>query len=228
MYPLRILPAGDAALLVSLPQIVDPEQHAWCVSLADRLRASTPAVTDVVVGYCTVTIYFDPLSVDADKLEQHVRRSAETLGRVRPDEGGLLEVPVCYGGEFGPDLADVAAFCGCSEAEVIARHSARTYRVYVIGFVPGFAYMATVDPGIAAPRRAMPRTAVPPGSVAIAGSQTGIYPAETPGGWNIIGRTPVKPFEAGRTPPFLFNAGDRVRFQPVSADAFVAAAAKRT
>ena len=224
MYPLRILPAGDAALLVSLPQIVDPGLNGWCVSLAHRLRASGPAVTDVVVGYCTVTIYFDPLAVDAPELEQAVRRSAEGLERARSEEGGVLEVPVCYGGEFGPDLADVAAFGGCSQADVIARHSAPTYRVYVIGFVPGFAYMATVDPRIAAPRRATPRTAVPPGSVAIAGSQTGIYPAATPGGWNIIGRTPLRPFEAGRTPPFLFKAGDRVRFHAITGDELEAAA----
>jgi inhibitor of KinA len=124
---------------------------------------------------------------------------------------------VCYGGEYGPDLDDVAAFAGCSAEDVVARHLSREYRVYLVGFIPGFAYMAEVDPSIAAPRRSTPRTAVPAGSVAIAGGQTGVYPSVTPGGWNIIGRTPLAPYDASRSEPFLFRSGDRVRFQRVHA-----------
>jgi len=110
----------------------------------------------------------------------------------------------------------VARFAGCTTEEVVARHAAVTYRVYLVGFVPGFAYMAEVDHRIAAPRRATPRTAVPAGAVAIAGGQTGIYPDVTPGGWNIIGRTPLRPFDAARTEPSLLKPGDQVRFRPVS------------
>ncbi len=114
----------------------------------------------------------------------------------------------------------MAAFGKCTPDEVIARHSDATYRVYMLGFIPGFAYMATVDPRIAAPRKSAPRAAVPPGSVAVAGGQTGIYPAATPGGWNIIGRTPVKPYDPERAEPFLFKPGDRVRFTPLAREAF--------
>ncbi len=186
----RILPAGDAALVVELPERIDAELNAWCVALSRALvfRLGT-IVRDVVVGYCSVTVYFDPLRVDAAWLEREVAASAGDVDVEDAPKGPLIEVPVCYGGDAGPDLADVAAFAACSEAEAIELHAGREYRVYMVGFVPGFAYMAEVEPRIAAPRRASPRTAVPAGSVAIAGGQTGIYPAVTPGGWNIIGRT---------------------------------------
>jgi inhibitor of KinA len=123
---------------------------------------------------------------------------------------------VCYGGEFGPDLAEVAALAGATEEEVVALHVAPIYRVYVVGFVPGFPYMASVDARLALPRRTTPRTRVPAGSVAIAAGQTGIYPMETPGGWHLIGRTHVKPYDHTRREPFLFKPGDRVRFRSIN------------
>jgi inhibitor of KinA len=217
MPSFRIVAAGEAALVVELPERIDPELNAWCVALSRSLvsRLGT-IVRDVVVGYCSVTVYFDPLRVDAAWLEGEVGASAEILDAETAAEGAVIDVPVCYGGDMGPDLADVAAFATCSEAEAIDLHAGREYRVYMVGFVPGFAYMAEVEPRIAAPRRASPRTAVPAGSVAIAGGQTGIYPAVTPGGWNIIGRTPLRPYDPDRPEPFLFRSGDRVRFRPVS------------
>jgi KipI family sensor histidine kinase inhibitor len=216
MPPFRILPAGDAALLVELPERVDPELNAWCVALARALATRLgAAVRDAVVGYSSVTVYFDPLAVAAAWLEAEIRAAALALDRTSRSPGALVEVPVSYGGVGGPDLADVATFARCSEAEVIDLHAGREYLVYMVGFVPGFAYLAEVDPRIAAPRRASPRTAVPAGSVAIAGGQTGIYPAVTPGGWNIIGRTSLQPYDPGRDEPFLFRPGDRVRFRPV-------------
>ena len=221
MPPFRILPAGDAALMVELPARIDPELNTWCVALAETLTSSLgPFARDIVIGYCSVTIYFDPLAVDATWLEAEVRAHAERLDVSTVTEGPLVEVPVCYGGDLGPDLADVAAFAGCSEADVIAAHTGRDYRVYMVGFVPGFAYMAEVEARIAAPRRSTPRMAVPAGSVAIAGGQTGVYPAATPGGWNIIGRTPVLPYDPARAVPFLFKSGDRVRFHAVSPSEF--------
>jgi len=123
---------------------------------------------------------------------------------------------VCYGGEGGPDLADVAAFAKLSEADVVRVHMDAAYRVFMLGFVTGFAYLGTVDPRIAAPRRHTPRLKVPIGSVGIAGAQTGIYPAVTPGGWQLIGRTPLKPFDPNRPEPFLMRAGDTVRFYPIT------------
>jgi inhibitor of KinA len=221
MPSFRILPVGDAALVVELSERIDPELNAWCVALARTLAAGLgSSIRDVVIGYCSVTVYFDPLTVDAEWLEREIRASAGTLDVGVATEGPLVDVPVCYGGELGPDLADVAAFARCAEDEVIDRHARREYRVYMVGFIPGFAYMAEVDPTIAAPRRASPRTTVPAGSVAIAGGQTGIYPAVTPGGWNIIGRTSVQPYDPDRPEPFLFRSGDRVRFRPVSLEEF--------
>ena len=173
-------------------------------------------MTDVVVGYRSVMIYVDPLAAGADEVERRLQEiaSAVTPGDAIP--GPLVDVPVCYDGEYGPDLGDVAAFGKCSVDEVIALHLGREYRVFVVGFVPGFAYMASVDPRIAVPRCASPRLRVPRGSVAVAAGQTGVYPAETPGGWRLIGRCPVKPYDPGRAEPFLFHAGDRVRFTRIS------------
>ena len=221
MYPVRILPAGDAALLVSLPAAIDPELNAWCIAFADAvIRRYGTAVRDAVVGYCSVTVYFDPVHVDPPWLERELLDAAADLPPVSVGEGASVEVPVVYGGAEGPDLGTVARFAGCAEDEVVSRHAAVTYRVYLVGFVPGFAYMAEVDSRIAAPRLATPRTAVPAGSVALAGGQTGIYPDVTPGGWNVIGRTPLRIFDPSRTEPLLFKAGDRVRFRPISAADF--------
>jgi inhibitor of KinA len=161
-------------------------------------------------------LYFDPLVVDAAWLEAETRDIAARLEPRPGPPGAVVEVPVCYGGELGPDLAAVAQFGACSEEDVITMHADVTYRVYMLGFVPGFAYMGSVDDRIAAPRRATPRTVVPPGSVAIAGRQTGVYPIATPGGWNIIGRTPMKLFDPNRQQPSCFRAGDSVRFKPIT------------
>ena len=221
MFRFEILPAGDSALHVQLPPRIDPLQNAWCIALARSIDQSLGrSVRDVVVGYCTVTAYFDPLFIDAVWLEHQIREIAMAIDDVEDGEGGLIEVPVCYGGEFGPDLEDVARFGGRPEEDVIAIHSGTLYRVYLIGFVPGFAYLAEVDRRIAAPRRPSPRAAVPPGSVAIAGAQTGVYPSATPGGWNIIGRTPIRPYDPSRREPFLFKPGDRVRFSSITAGEF--------
>ena len=224
MFHFQLRPAGDSALLVQLPERIDPDVNAWCIALGRAVEQRGGAISDVVVGYCSVTVYFDPLSTDARWLEAEIASIASNLGELAQDTGGFVEVPVCYGGDFGPDLAEVARFGNCSPEDVITIHSSATYRVYMVGFVPGFAYLAEVDRRIAAPRRPSPRTAVPAGSVAIAGGQTGIYPSSTPGGWNIIGRTPVKPYEPSRREPFLLKAGDRVRFRRIDPSEFHAQA----
>ena len=196
---------------------MDEETSGRAIAIArtatDALKGS---LRDVVVGYHTVTVYFDPLLVDARWLEGELSSIAARAGSGSIAIGAYLEVPVCYGGELGPDLDEVAAATTLSAAEIVALHTSREYRVFVIGFVPGFAYMGPLPPALAAiGRRASPRTRVPAGSVAIAGGQTGIYPMETPGGWRILGRTPIRPFDEARTPPVLFAAGDRVRFHAI-------------
>jgi len=213
----RVAAAGDSALVAEFPSRIDPGINDCASALAQRLRWRWGGILrDVVVGYSTVTVYFDPLQVDAPWLESEIQAAAGPARQATRAGRAVVDVPVCYDGDLAPDLDDVARFGGCSSDEVVALHTSRTYRVYMLGFIPGFAYLAEVDPRIAAPRRATPRTEVPAGAVAIAGGQTGIYPAVTPGGWNIIGRTPKKPYDPGRPVPFLFNVGDEVRFRPVS------------
>jgi inhibitor of KinA len=212
----RLVPAGDAAWLVELPERIDPVVNRRAIDIASRVtRARLPFVLDVVVGYRTVMVYVDPMADGADTTERRLRSIIAEPAADTVTEGASVEVPVCYDGTFGPDLSDVAAYARCDVADVIERHLAVEYRVFVVGFVPGFAYMAPVDPSIAAPRRSSPRVKVPRGSVAIAAGQTGIYPAETPGGWNLIGRTPIRPYAPDRANPFLFRAGDRVRFRRI-------------
>jgi inhibitor of KinA len=218
---LRVAAAGDAALVLEFPSRIDPAVNARVTAIAAALRARWSAILrDVVVGYCTVTVHFDPLQVDGPWLESELRAAARDHADVAAGEGRVVEVPVCYDEDLAPDLAEVAAYGQCAVEDVIGWHCAVTYRVYMLGFVPGFAYLAEVDPRIARPRRGSPRTAVPAGSVAIAGPQTGIYPATTPGGWNIIGRTPLDLYDPQRTEPCLLRAGDAVRFVRISRDQF--------
>ena len=217
----RIVPAGDAALVVELPAAFDVETSARVVAMAEASRRRCGyALRDVVVGYHTLTVYFDPLTIDARWLEDQLRQVSQEHAFEKPGSRATIEVPVCYGGELGPDLASVADRAGCSEEDVIRLHSGRDYRVFVVGFVPGFAYMGPVDPRLALPRRSNPRTRVPAGSVAIAAGQTGIYPVETPGGWHLIGRTYVRPFDESRAEPALFRPGDRVVFRSISREEF--------
>ena len=213
----RVIPAGDSAWLVELPERIDPAINARAIEIARAVERSSLPVTDVVVGYRSVMVYVDPLAAGAERAQATLDTIAAAPAGEAETPGALVNVPVCYDEPYGPDLPDVAAFGGCSVDDVIASHLAREYRVFVVGFVPGFAYMASVDPRIAAPRRSSPRLKVPAGSVAVAAGQTGIYPAATPGGWNVIGRCPVRPYDPDRPAPFLFHPGDRVRFHRISA-----------
>lgn len=212
----RVLPAGDSAWLIELPERIDPDVNARAIEIARAVERSSIAAADVVVGYRSVMVYVDPLAPGADAVASSLEAIAAAPSGPASGAGAQIDVPVCYDEAYGPDLPAVAAFARCSTEEVIDLHLAREYRVYVVGFVPGFAYMAAVDPRIAAPRRPSPRLAVPPGSVAIAAGQTGIYPAPTPGGWNLIGRCPIRPYDADRAVPFLLHPGDRVRFRRIS------------
>ena len=218
MDSVRVRRAGDAALVLELPAQLDPAINAQVVAARTRLLGMCGnRIRDAVVGYHTLTVYFDPLSVDSTWLEAQLLAATDRAGVAPSIEGAGVDIPVTYGGVQGPDLEDVARAIGGTEQDVVDLHVSREYRVFVIGFVPGFAYMGPVAPALALPRRATPRTKVPPGSVAIAAGQTGIYPIETPGGWHIIGRTAVRPFDESRAEPVLFKPGDRVRFYAIPA-----------
>jgi antagonist of KipI len=231
----RIREAGDSALLLEvgathaspMAGLIDADVNARAIAVARAVRQRAIAgVRDVVSTFRSVAVFFDPLATDVAAVAAALSGSDPIHGSTQPLEsihewgltplcdGRIIEVPVAYGGDAGPDLADVAEFAGCSPAAVIDRHASRAYRVFMLGFLPGFAYMASVDETIAAPRRAVPRVRVPAGSVGIAGRQTGVYPRESPGGWQIIGRTAMTLFDPDRTPPALFAPGDEVRFVP--------------
>ena len=211
----RIRVAGDAAVTVEFEPRIDPVINARVVALAAAVRATRhPGVRDVVPSYSAVTVYFDPLRTDLDRLWAALEEVTET-GECDAGPTREVVVPVRYGGAAGPDLDDVAAFADCSTDDVIRRHTAPWYRVYMVGFLPGFPYLGTVDARIAMPRRPTPRVAVPAGSVGIAGAQTGVYPTTAPGGWRLIGLAAVDAFDAGREPPSMFRPGDRVRFEAV-------------
>ena len=224
MNTFRIVAAGDAAVIVELENRIDPVVNEMAIALAMAIQtAGLPGVRDVVPTYRSVAIHFDPLRINYDALVARVNRwmgdpSPVGFGDPSPVPDAALSpvrVPVCYAGEFGPDLADVAAFAAVSEAEAVRLHTSRIYRVFMLGFMPGFPYMGAVDQRIAAPRLSTPRVRVPVGSVGIAGMQTGIYSVSTPGGWRIVGRTPLKPFDLSRGEPVLFKPGDAVQFYAI-------------
>ena len=207
--------AGDSALLLELEAVIDPAVNARAIAIAAAVASEHRAgVRDVIPTYRSVAIHFDPLVADVDALRESLSRAADAPPAVIV--GALVEVPVAYGGENGPDLDEVATFAKLSPAAVVERHSAVEYRVFMLGFLPGFTYMGTVDDAIAAPRKATPRTRIPAGSVGIAGKQTGVYPRPSPGGWQLIGRTGLQVFDPFRTPASLFAPGDRVRFVRVA------------
>lgn len=205
--------AGDSALLLELEPVIDVNVNARAIAIAAAVREDViPGVRDVVSTYRSVAVYFDPLVTDARDVQASLGRAADAP--TAPQHGRLLEIPVEYGGQWGPDVGDVAAFSGQSAETVIRRHSERDYRVFMLGFLPGFAYLGQVDPSIAAPRRPVPRERVRAGSVGIAGQQTGVYPLDSPGGWQIVGHTFTRMFDAEQWPAALLTPGDSVRFVP--------------
>lgn len=212
---LTLNPLGDRGITVKLGDGISAGLSDSVVEYARAVSdAAIRGVTDVVPSYSSFGVFYDPLALSFADLSV---RLESALGDVRPqetegDEGRLIRIPVVYNGE---DLDDVRRRTKLTVSEVIDIHSSREYRVFVVGFVPGFAYLGQLDPRLIVPRRESPRKRVPAGSVAIAEAQTGIYPSETPGGWNLIGTTAEKMFDVTRNEPALLRVGDRVRFEPV-------------
>jgi len=211
----RIRDAGDSALLIEWDEAIDPAINARAIATAAAIRgAGISGLRDVVSTYRSVAVFFDPLTVEPDTLRAPLVQLSDERQPIA--QGETIEIPVTYGGEAGPDLAEVAEWAGLSADAVVERHSGTDYRVFMLGFLPGLGYLGSVDATIAAPRRGTPRVRVPAGSVGIAGRQTGIYPRESTGGWQLIGRTAVKVFDSSRTQPALLAPGDIVRFKPMS------------
>lgn len=220
----RFLPAGDTAFAVEFGERIDPAINALVHRTAALLAAAPPeGLVETVPSFRSLLVHYDPLTTNAETLQK-------LIGELELDEatsvgaGRIWRIPSLYGGASGADLAEVAAATGLSEAEVIALHAGTLYRVYAQGFLPGFAYLGDLPASLDLPRRINPRVRVPAGSVAIAQRMTGVYPVESPGGWHLIGHTPLRFFDPGKAPPTLFAPGDRVRFVPVDAGAHAAIA----
>ncbi len=219
---------GDGALLLRFGDSIDVSINLRVHACADALRAQAPAwLRDLTPAYASLAMHVDVACLGGDDpLGTASQWLREWLAGVRFDaERGAprtIEIPVHYGGESGPDLDAIAARIGITPADVVTRHAAATYTTAMLGFAPGFPYLLGLDPSLATPRHATPRTRVEAGSVGIGGAQTGVYPVAGPGGWQVIGRTPLKLFDARREPPSLLRAGDTVRFVAIDAAAFAA------
>lgn len=213
-------PLAEDAWLLRFGDSIDVDVNARVLAAAARLQAGLAGV-ECVPAYASLLLRFDPVDWRGDDGCFAAARLRAAIDAILQPTGTLelpsreLAIPVCYGGEAGADLHEVAAHAQLSPDEVIARHTGATYRVAMLGFAPGFPYLLGLDPVLAMPRRSSPRTRVPAGSVAIGGQQTGIYPQELPGGWHLIGRTPLRLFDVTAEAPSLFQPGDRVRFQAI-------------
>ena len=221
----QFAPLGDRAITITLSDAIDEATNRRVRAIAALLDAhALSCVVDLVPAFVSIALHYDPALVggvdtDASPYERLVTILEPLLADVHDDElppPRIVEIPVCYGGDLGPDLEDVAKQHAIGVDDVVRIHAAGDYLVYMVGFMPGFAYLGGLAPELVTPRRSSPRTAVPAGTVGIGGQQTGVYPLISPGGWNLIGRTPLRIFDASREPASLLATGDRVRFVPIS------------
>lgn len=214
-------PLGDRALLIEFKEEISPEVNGRVRNLMHGIeRERIAGVEELVPAYRSLLVYYNPLMIDFADLATRIQEIEGKIGKLELPKPRVFRLPVCYGGEMGPDLPYVAEHNRLTEEEVIAIHAQATYLVYMIGFLPGFPYLGGMSPKIATPRLSEPRTKIPAGSVGIAGDQTGIYPLESPGGWRLIGRTPIELFTPQNEPPVLLAMGDFVNFFPISAKEF--------
>lgn len=212
---------GDRSLLAVYGTGVDQKVNETVRRMVALLSGQPyPGIQAVVGSYCCLAVHYDPLQLDFEAVVALLTSLEKTLDRAVVAEARTVDIPVCYGGEFGPDLDYVADHNAISRQEVIALHSTTGYHIYAIGFAPGFCYLGGLDPRLHTPRLETPRIKVAAGSVGIAGSQTGVYPQESPGGWRLIGRTPLRLFAPERQNPLLYQAGDTIRFRPITPDEF--------
>ena len=215
----RIMPAGDRGLVVEFGNVIDIQTNNRVQQLKKCLReAQIQGVLELQPTFRSLMIYYDPLKISYEELEKRVRilGSAGTLKDHKKKR--ILKIPCCYGARFGPDLRDMEEYTGLDRDEIIAIHSSVDYRIYMMGFLPGFVYLGGLDPRIETPRLSAPRVKIPAGAVGIGGNQTGVYPVASPGGWRLIGGTPVEFYDAGRQKPILCQAGEYIRFVSISLD----------
>ena len=217
----RFQRSSDQSLLIYFGHQISPAAHEQVRRLLRLLETEPIAgIRNLHPAYCSLLMKFDPLKWRHEELEDALKRYLARLDDVTLPRPREVQIPVCYGGEYGPDLFDVSAMHGMTPERVVELHSSAAYLVYFLGFIPGFAYLGELPEALVTPRLATPRRSVPPGSVGIAGNQTGVYPFATPGGWRLLGRTPISMFRSDRNELSLLSIGDRVRFTPISREQF--------
>lgn len=215
------LQCGEGALTVHLGDGIDPAINRRVTALQGAIgSAGLRGITDLIPAYADLTVCYDCTVISAKALQRQLRRLLDSLSVAGQDRRRVFRLPVCYGGDYGPDLDFVCHHSGLSAQEVIELHSAPDYLIYMLGFLPGFAYLGGLDDRIKTPRLQNPRTKIHAGAVGIGGEQTGIYPLSSPGGWRLIGTTPVKPYDPERDEPILYSAGDYIRFVPIDKETF--------
>lgn len=218
-------PFGDRALLMQWAQIIDPGINTEVVSLSQAIQdAAIGGVQYCIPAYCSLTVGYDPRLVKYEQLCTRIQALQSQLETARSPgvSARQLTIPVCYEGDLAPDLDLLSQHFGLEKEQIIHLHTHTVFRVYMLGFMPGFPYMGSLPKALETPRKTSPRLRVPAGSVGLAGLQTGIYPIESPGGWQIIGRTPIKIFDPEREQPFYLQAGDEVRFEAIGLEAYYA------
>lgn len=218
---IKLLTAGDSSILLQFGNTIDPAINRKIAATVQLMREQhINGVTDVIPAFCSLLINYDPRVISYEQ----IKRRMEALVKIDVTAGDtrkrVFEIPVCYGGEYGPDIRNIADHAGMSVEEVIQIHTSRDYLIYMLGFLPGFTYLGGLDERIHTPRLANPRIRIPAGSVGIGGSQTGIYPMDSPGGWQLMGMTPVKTYDPDREVPILVEAGDYIRFVAIDEDEF--------
>lgn len=217
MNTIKISPAGDSALVAEFGNQIDPDINDQVHALALLLKKQhIPGILEMVPTFRSLLIHYDPLVLNYCTLEAEITKLQTTLASDSSAAGRILEIPCCYGSHFGPDLADMEKYTNLTRDEIIALHSGTDYKVYMLGFLPGFVYLGGLDKRIEMPRLSTPRVRIPRGAVGIGGSQTGVYPLESPGGWRLIGSTPVDFYDPAREEPVLCHAGDVIRFVPIT------------
>ncbi len=222
MPDIRILTAGDSALLIEFGKDINPETNRKITALVQLMREQhIEGIVDVIPAFCSLLINYDPRVLSYEELKERMEHLLKMETKTEATRKRIFEIPVCYGGEYGPDIENIAEHAGLSVEEVIKIHSSKDYLIYMLGFLPGFTYLGGLDERIHTPRLASPRLKIRAGSVGIGGSQTGIYPLDSPGGWQLMGMTPVRTYDPERQTPILVETGDYIRFIPIDEEEFL-------